>query len=196
MDKTQTLLFFGPSGAGKGTQVDLLMEYLEKNTEQDVIYIEMGALLRAMVKGGGFSANLTNEVISNGKLMPAFLPNYLFTKQLVDNFTGIQHIIADAVVRRVSQAKAFDDAMVFYGREDYAVIAMDVKSETTLERLLARGRNDDTEEKIMRRLDWYKKDVLPALDTLRERGRTIYEIDGDRDVHEIHMDILQKTGLK
>ncbi len=196
MVKPQTVLFFGPSGAGKGTQVQMLMDYLKKNSKQDIIYIEMGGLLRAMVVAGGYSGELTKEVISSGGLMPGFLPNYLMTKQLVDNFTGTQHVIADAVVRRVSQARAFDDAMIFYERKDYAVIAIDVRPETTLKRLLARGRNDDTEEKILRRLEWYKKDVLPALDTLRERGRTIHEIDGDRDVDIIHKEILQKLGLE
>lgn len=196
MTQPQTLLFFGPSGAGKGTQVDLLMDYLKEKSDKEIIYIEMGALLRAMVAAGGYSGELTNDVIANGKLMPGFLPNYLMTKQLVDNFTGKEHVIADAVVRRVSQARAFDDAMVFYGRENYAVIVIEVTPETTVKRLLARGRNDDTEEKILRRLDWYKKDVLPALDTLRERGRSIHMTDGERDVKEIHKDILQRLGLE
>lgn len=196
MNKPQTLLFFGPSGAGKGTQVDLLMEHLKKSSEQEVIYIEMGALLRAMTAEDSKSAELTNEVVSNGGLMPAFLPNYLFTKQLVDNFTGTQHIIADAVVRRVSQAEAFDDAMVFYGREDYAVMYIEISTEEIVKRLLARGRSDDTEEKILRRIDWYKKDVLPALDTLKERGRTVHMIDGERSVEEIHNDILGRLDLK
>ncbi len=195
MSKPQTLLFFGPSGAGKGTQVDLLMDYLKKRSSREIIYMEMGALLRALTAEDSKSAELTKEIISNGRLMPGFLPNYLFTKQLIDNFTGDEHVIADAVVRRVAQAQAYDDAMVFYGREDYAVIYIEISDGEVLKRLLNRARSDDTEEKILRRIDWYKKDVMPALDTLRERGRTVHMIDGERTIEEIHKDILERLHL-
>ncbi|QSH39273.1 nucleoside monophosphate kinase [Candidatus Kaiserbacteria bacterium] len=193
--KAKTVLFFGPSGAGKGTQVELLKEHLAKKSDRKIVYIEMGGLLRAMVARGDLTGKLTHEIISNGKLMPSFMPIYLLTQYLVDNFTGEEHIVADGVTRREGQAKAFDDAMAFYGREDYEVVLMELSPEVALERLLARGRNDDSEEKIQRRIDWYNKDVLPALDVMKERGRTIHRIDGAPEVEEVHKEILKALQL-
>lgn len=190
-----TVLFFGPSGAGKGTQVQMLMDALKKREARDIVYVEMGALLREQVAGGGYSAGLTNQVISTGGLMPAFMPIYLMTKRLVEKFTGTEHIIADAVVRRTSQAEAFDDAMQFYGRTPYHVIVMELSEESTLTRLLARGRNDDTEEGIKNRLAWYKADVLPALEVLKARGAQIHHIDGEPDVDTIHQSVLAALNL-
>jgi len=185
-----TTLFFGPSGAGKGTQVQMLIDALSKRDDRGVVYIEMGALLREQVSQGGYTASLTHEVISTGGLMPGFMPIYLMTKRLVEQFTGTQHIIADAVVRRVSQADAFDEAMRFYGRPEYQVIVIELSEESILKRLLARGRIDDTEERIRRRLAWYRADVLPALDVLKQRGASIHHIDGEPDTATIHKNIL------
>lgn len=191
----KSILFFGPSGAGKGTQVQLLQDFLKGKSEREIVYIEMGGLLRGMIAEGGISADLINDVVANGGLMPSFMPIYLMTQHLVKNFTGSEHIIADGVTRREGQARAFDDAMVFYGREKYEVVAIELSPKVTVERLLARGRNDDTEEKILRRIDWYNKDVVPALNVMEERGRTIHRIDGEKTIEEVHEDILKALNL-
>jgi adenylate kinase len=195
MTQPLSILFTGPSGAGKGTQVQMLIDALNKRDARGVVYIEMGALLREQVAAGGYTAGLTNDIVSNGKLMPAFMPIYLMTRRLVEQFTGEQHIIADAVVRRIPQAEAFDDAMRFYDRPNYHVVAMELSEESIVKRLMARGRNDDNEEKIRRRIAWYKEEVLPALAILESRGATVHHIDGEPDVETIHADILGKLGL-
>lgn len=195
MMEPATVLFFGPSGAGKGTQVQMLMDALKGRDDRGIVYVEMGGLLRAQVSQGGYTADLTNEVISTGGLMPGFMPIYLMTKRLVEQFTGTQHIIADAVVRRASQADAFDEAMRFYGRSQYHVIVIELSEASILTRLLARGRVDDTEERIRRRLAWYQADVLPALEILKERGAIIHRIDGEPDTETIHKNILAALNL-
>lgn len=190
-----TVLFFGPSGAGKGTQIQLLMDALAKRSAAPIVYVEMGALLREQVAGGGHSADITNSIISTGGLMPGFMPIYLMTKRLVEKFTGVEHIIADGVVRRTSQAEAFDEAMHFYGRPSYDVIVLELSEESTLKRLLARGRNDDTEEGIRRRIAWYKSEVEPALSVLAEKGARIHRISGEPAPEEVHQDILAALNL-
>ena len=113
-----TVLFFGPQGAGKGTQVKLLIEALKKDDTVagrlgGVIHIDMGQLLRNMVATGSYSGKLTAEVIENGYLMPDFMPIYLTTDALMKQFTGQEHIIADGLARRPDQTRAWDDAMQF-----------------------------------------------------------------------------------
>lgn len=190
-----TLLFFGSQGAGKGTQVQMLMDYLQKNTSNPIIRIDMGSELRALRDTGSLAGKLTGEVIDNGIRMYDFMPTYLQTKKLVDNFTGEQHIIADGLARGSDQTRAYDDMMTFFKRDNFQIINLVINDDTAVKRLLARGRNDDTEEAIRRRLAWTKTDVMPQIDLLRSRGRVIHEIDGEPDVETIHQNILKALKL-
>jgi adenylate kinase len=190
-----TVLFFGSQGAGKGTQVQMLMDYLEISTQNPIIRIDMGHELRGLRDTGTFAGKLTGEVVDNGLRMPDFMPIYLQTKKLVDSLTGAEHIIADGLARGADQTRGFDDAMKFFHRDNFQVINLVINDDTAVKRLMARGRNDDTEEAIRRRLAWTKTDVLPQLELLKSRGRTIHEIDGEPDTATIHANILAALKL-
>src|SRR3989344_9144647 len=194
MDPT-TVLFFGSQGAGKGTQVQLLIDFLVAKSGHGVIRIDMGQELRNLRDSGTYASKLTGEVIDVGILMPDFMPIYLQTKKVIDTLTGEEHIIADGLARREDQTKAFDDMMKFFKRDDLQVISLVISDDTAVKRLVARGRNDDTEEAIRRRLAWTKTDVLPQLELLKSRGRIIHEIDGEPDVASIHTSILSGLGF-
>jgi adenylate kinase len=193
--KPLTLLFFGSQGAGKGTQVQMLIDYLSKSTQSPVIRIDMGHELRGLRDAGSLAGQLTGEIIDNGIRMPDFMPIYLQTKKLVDNLTGEEHIIADGLARGADQTRGFDDAMTFFKRDNFQIINLVINDDTAVKRLLARGRNDDTEEAIRRRLAWTKTDVMPQIELLKSRGRTVHEIDGEPDVDTIHKNILAVLGL-
>lgn len=190
-----TVLFFGSQGAGKGTQVKLLIDYLKQRSERGVVHIDMGQELRNLRDTGSFAGKLTGEVIDAGGRMPDFMAIYLQTKKLAENLTGEEHIIADGLARGPEQTAAFDDAMGFFKREDFTVISVELSEESAVQRLLARGRNDDTEEAIRKRLAWTKTDVLPQLELLRSRGRRVITIDGEPDIETIHKNILSALGL-
>ena len=190
-----TVLFFGSQGAGKGTQVQMLMDHLQNSTTNPIIRIDMGHELRGLRDTGTFAGKLTGEVVDNGLRMPDFMPIYLQTKKLVDALTGAEHIIADGLARGADQTRGFDDAMKFFHRDKFQVINLVINDDTAVKRLMARGRNDDTEEAIRRRLAWTKTDVLPQLELLKSRGRTIHEIDGEPDTETIHKNILAALKL-
>ena len=99
------------------------------------------------------------------------------------------------LARGADQTRAFDDAMNFFKRDNFQIINLVINDDTAVKRLMARGRNDDTEEAIRRRLAWTKTDVLPQLELLQSRGRTIHEVDGEPDVETIHKNILSALGL-
>ncbi|MBI5470593.1 nucleoside monophosphate kinase [Candidatus Kaiserbacteria bacterium] len=190
-----TVLFFGPQGAGKGTQVKLLIEALKKRSEHDVIHIDMGQLLRNMVATGSYSGKLTAEVIEVGKRMPDFMPTYLTIDALVKNFTGGEHIIADGLARGPDQTRGWDDAMQFYKRADYSIISLELSEAGSIERLVKRGRNDDTEAAIKQRLGWHKAEVEPQLELMASRGRTVHRINGDQSIEAVHADVMKALGL-
>jgi adenylate kinase len=190
-----TLLFFGSQGAGKGTQVQMLIDYLRAKSDRGIIRIDMGAQLRALRDTGSHSGKLTGDIIDQGLRIYDFMAIYLQTKALVDNFTGEEHIIADGLARGADQTRGFDDMMKFYKRDDLQIINLVINDDTAVERLLARGRNDDTEEAIRRRLAWTKSDVMPQLELLQSRGRVVHEIDGEPDVDTIHKNILSALKL-
>lgn len=185
-----TLLFFGAQGSGKGTQVGMLIEYLRTKSTAGIIHLDMGLELRAVVSAGGLTGSLIHTVIGVGGRMPDFMPTYLQTKKIVEQFTGTEHIIADGVARGPDQTRGFDDMMQFYGRSDYQIIQLDVSEETSVKRIMARGRNDDTEEAIRRRLAWTKTDVMPQLEFLRSRGRVIHVVDAELDAETVHQNIV------
>ena len=190
-----TVLFFGPQGAGKGTQVKLLIDVLKERSKRGIVHIDMGQLLRNMIAKGGHTADLTNEIVSVGKRMPDFMPIYLTTDALVAQFTGEEHIIADGLARGPDQTRGWDDAMVFYKRPDFHIIALELSEEESIKRLVKRGRSDDTEEAIKQRLSWHKAEVEPQLEFLKSRGRTIHRIDGSPDIQTVHASILSVLKL-
>jgi adenylate kinase len=190
-----TVLFFGSQGAGKGTQVKMLLDFLKSKSDRGVIHIDMGQELRNMRDAGSYAGVFTGKVIDAGDRMPDFMPIYLQTKKIVDNLTGSEHIIADGLARGPDQTRAFDEMMGFFKRDNFQIIDLVISDEVAVKRLLARGRNDDTEEAIRRRLSWTKTEVFPQLQLLKERGRTIHQIDGEPDVDTIHKNILSALKL-
>jgi adenylate kinase len=200
-----TVLFFGPQGSGKGTQVKLLIEKLgaqmaSAGVEQKIIHIDMGAIFRASIAEGTITSKKTAEIINVGKRMPDFMPVYLSTKVFAEQIlTNTEHLIADGLCRGEDQTRGWDDAMQFYGREKYHVIVLELSPEESVKRLLLRakeqGRVDDTEEGIRSRLGWYKTDVEPQLALMENRGRTIHRINGDQSVEEVQAEILKSLGM-
>lgn len=186
-------IFYGKAGSGKGTQALELKKYLEAQGRK-VLYIETGALLRDfIVSNNSFSAKLTGEVVNNGKLMPSFLPVYLWTDELIKNFDGTQDIIFDGVARRIEEAPIIDSAITFFNIERTIVFNIHISDETAIARLSIRGdRADDASvEKIQKRLDWYQTNVLPVIDYFKFHDRfTFFEIDGEPDVEGVSNQIL------
>jgi adenylate kinase len=194
--KPITVLFFGSQGAGKGTQVKMLMDYLASKSDRPVIHIDMGHELRTLKETGTYAAKLTAQIVDKGHRMPDFMPIFLQTKKLVENLTGEEHILADGLARGHEQTKCYDEMMQFFGRgDDFQIVSIELSEETVMKRLLARGRNDDTEDGIKNRLGWYKTDVLPQLEFFKSRGRKIHIVDGEPDPETIHKNILVALGI-
>ncbi|MGM0482317.1 MAG: adenylate kinase family protein [Patescibacteria group bacterium] len=195
-DNPYTFCFFGRSGAGKGVQSQKIIEHLEnKSSNREVLYIETGRLFRDFIKNNtSFSRDMVKKVMDEGGLLPAFLPVWMWSDFLVKNFSGKEHLVFDGVARRLREAPILEEALAFLKRNRAFVVYIDVSPECAMERLKGRGRNDDTEEKIKERLDWYEENVIPAIDFFRESEHVEFiSIDGDQTPEEVHQSILKST---
>ncbi len=194
-DKAQALLFFGPSGAGKGTQVKLLKKYLSEKSDRKIVQIDMGAKLREVIDEGRYAGRKIDSIISKGEFLPGTVPVYFLYDFLMKHFRPDMHLIADGVVRSAVQAQAFHEAMFFFEHENYKIIFIKLSDESITERLLKRGRVDDTQEGIQKRIELYKEQVYPLLDLFESFGKEIIEINGEPDIEIVHEEIITKLKI-
>lgn len=195
-------IFYGKAGSGKGTQGKLLKEFLESQG-RTVIYIEQGANFRAFAQTTGRIAELTKETLNSGKLMPAFMPIYLWTKALVDQYTGTEDVIFDGVARIAQEASVLDSGIEYLGFSKAVVFHVNISDATAVTRIKSRAelsikaggsaRTDDlSDASIQTRIDAYQKQVLPVIEYFKTNPRyQLVEVDGEVDVPSVFEQIKQ-----
>lgn len=185
-----TIILIGRSGSGKGTQAKLLKEFIESSDTRKVNYIQTGQRFREFTATDTHTAKLAKAVIENGDLMPDFLGVWNWASIFVDSIQGNEHMILDGMPRRLREAHILDSAMEFYSIDMPFVINIEVSKEEAKKRLLLRGRGDDVENDIERRLGWFETDVVPVLDFYeRDRKYNYVVINGEQSVEDIQRDI-------
>jgi len=190
--KPQVFVFIGSSGSGKGTQAKLLKEYLEKKDSRTVLYMETGQAFRDFVEQKkSYTADLLGKAMKTGELVPVFIPVWAWTNFLVESYTGEEHVIFDGLARREIEAPILDSAMKFYGIEHVQVVYIKTSDGWSTERLLGRGRRDDHEKEIKRRLSWFHKNTMRSIEYFREHEHaSFHEINGEQTIEEVHKDVL------
>jgi adenylate kinase family enzyme len=195
--KPCTVVFFGKSGAGKGTQSELLLGHLQKHDPKTkAIFVETGQRFRDFKNGPSYTAARVKEVLAAGKLLPPFIPIWMWTNLLVEEYTGKEHLVFDGVSRQPEEAPVLDSAFEFYGREGTLVILLDVSDAEAKKRLLKRARYDDTEDKINERIGWFGTNVMPAVDYFsKSKNVRFAKINGEGAPEDIHQEIIKALGI-
>lgn len=174
----------------------MLIDFLKEKGRR-VLYVETGREFRSFINEANYTSTLTQKALDRGELLPVWLPVWLWSEKFVRNFDGSQDLVLDGLARRMTEAPVLDSALKFYGREECAVVNINVSRAEAEKRLFARGRPDDTEhEKVQRRLDWYDRDVLDVIEYFKEKkGYTFYDINGEQSVDEVFHEMIQKLGF-
>lgn len=195
--KPQAFIFIGRSGCGKGTQVELFKKNLEEKTRAKTLYVETGAFFREFIKGDGYTGTLTKEVLNTGGLMPESFVIGLWVSYLMKNFTGKENMIFDGAPRKLQEAILLDGTLNFYNIKNYKIIYVNVSRDWATKRLFARGRKDDTEEGINKRMNWFENDVMPCIDYFKQNVNCeVYEINGEQSIEDVHKEIINKVFIQ
>ncbi|MEY2665346.1 MAG: hypothetical protein RLZZ480_451 [Candidatus Parcubacteria bacterium] len=197
MRNALTIIFVGPQGSGKGTQIEKLDKVMvEKDPIRRVVDIQTGRRFRALAaRSETFAEKKVAATLDTGMLQPDFLTHILWGEAMLDQLDPKSHLLIDGFPRTVTQAHVLDDAFTFFERKNIHVINLETPEEVVRARMASRARADDTSESIEERLRWYRDDTLPVLDYYRARPDiTVHDIDGMDTIDGVHEQIL--TALK
>lgn len=194
----QTIIFVGPQGSGKGTQIAKLKYIFEQNDpRRRVVDIQTGRRFRALAaKQETFAEQKIAATLDSGSLQPDFLTAVLWGQAMVDQLDPKSHLLIDGFPRTVAQAEVLENALSFFERGNLSVINLETPEKIVRERMLLRARQDDTPESIEERLRWYREDTLPVIEYYRKRqNTTVYDIDGTQGIEEVHALIITTLAL-
>lgn len=191
-EKPITCIFFGYSGSGKDTQEEQFVEHVRSKEERKVLSCVVGDKLREVKNNDTYTGKLTENVIDNGGLMPEFMPIWAWSNFLMDNFTGEEHLIFNGISRQASEAGTLHGALEFYNCDPVFVVFLNVSKEWAKERLLERGRSDDTEENIKNRFEWFDENTRKAVEYFKNTDYHFLDINGEQSISEVHQEILDK----
>ena len=214
----KTILFHGPSGSGKDTQVDLLVQKYEFES------IGTGEMFRSMYKEGDVESIKAYQYWSKGQFVPNNLV-YSMLNRWIKRFDNSKPWAFVSVVRDAGQIPLFDDLLAKNNRNLDVFVHFLLSEELAIERMSLRKicpncdttyhdkykpekvngycdkcgtklirREDDQPEKIKLRLKEYNKTIAPIVQIYRQRG-VLIEIDASPSIEEIHTQLIKKLGL-
>lgn len=193
-----TIIFIGPQGSGKGTQIERLDATLRaKYPQTRVVDIQTGRRFRALAaKQEGYTEKEVFKTLDTGILQPLFLSVSLWGDAFHHHVSPDCHVLIDGFPRTVHEAKVLESALAFYKRDPLMVINLETPEPVVRARMEGRARPDDTPESIEARLRWYREETLPALAYYRERAHTtVIDCDGTQSIDGVHEEIVKKLGL-
>jgi len=195
--RQHSLIFLGPSGSGKGTQIKLVKEYLrEKTPDIDVAYMYTGDMLREMWSHEKYTNILSKNINLEGGLQPGFIPVMLWSKFFIENLLGNEHIIFDGTPRRINDAELLESAFVFYNRVKPTLVFVDCPLDVVKQRIIERATRpeDRKESTVDSRLQWYVDYVIPTIDFYRNKDMyNFVEINGNQEREKVFAEIKQKV---
>jgi adenylate kinase len=185
-DAIMRIVFIGPPGAGKGTQSALLTELL------DIPHLSTGDMLREAVANQTTVGRLAAEYMNSGRLVPdPFVVQIVGERlQQPDCERGC---LFDGFPRTIGQARSLDEYLEAAGTPLDVVLELRVNEDELINRLLGRGRADDSIDTIRTRFRDYMTMTTPLIDYYRSTG-LLRTIDGLGTTNEVFNAIRDAIG--
>jgi len=163
------LVLFGPPGAGKGTQSELIIKKF------GLVHFSTGDILRAELAANTPLGVEAKKFMEKGALVPDSVVIGMIGNKIEANKTA-KGLIFDGFPRTTAQAEALDKIMKEKGLTVSGMVALEVGHDELVTRLLGRGkisgRADDQDPKVIEnRIAVYNKETAPVKDYYEAQGK-------------------------
>ena len=181
------IILFGPPGAGKGTQAEILIN------KYNIIQISTGDMLREEVRSKTDLGKAAKLIMDKGELVSDEIIMSMIEKRIIkpDCKNGF---ILDGFPRTLQQAIDLDSILDKLNINIDNVIEINVNEDILSKRIIKRAleskttRDDDNSEILKNRIVVYKKDTLPVLEYYKNLNK-LYSVDGMQNVEGVSKDI-------
>ncbi len=163
------IVLLGKQGSGKGTQGVRLARHYRMQ------HLSTGQMFRDSAEVGVRAGLEAKEYMDRGELVPDDLVIAVVEERFGNPGEVQPGFVLDGFPRTRQQALELDRILGEHALD--IVIDLDVPSDVVVERMRSRGREDDTEESIRRRLALYESETQPLVDFYRDRSLLV-TVDG------------------
>ncbi|WP_128896413.1 adenylate kinase [Longirhabdus pacifica] len=208
------IILMGPPGAGKGTQAEYIVQQFQ------IPHISTGDAFRLAMKEKTDLGLKAQEFVNKGLYVPDEITNGI-VKERLQQPDCANGFLLDGFPRTISQADALTAMLDEMDKKLELALNIKVDRALLLARLTGRRickecgatyhvifnppaqegtcdkcagelyqRSDDTEEKVGTRLDEYISKTTPLLQYYQDAG-ILKEVDGERDIDKVKLDIYE-----
>ena len=179
------IVIFGPPGAGKGTQSNLIVKRYKLHQ------LSTGELLRNGIKNKSNLGEKISSIINSGNLVSDDIVGNLIEKH-VSNEKYKNRLIFDGYPRNLNQARNLDKLLNTYDQKIDVALKLSVNLETIKKRILERKnlekRADDNEYIAIKRYETYENNIKPVIN-FYEQSNLLKVINGEASISEISDEI-------
>ena len=179
------IVIFGPPGAGKGTQSNLI----EKKYK--LYQLSTGELLRKEINDNTDLGQNISSIINSGNLVSDKIVGSLIEKFIINDKYN-NRLIFDGYPRNLIQAKYLENILKKHNQKIDIVLKLSVSLEIIKKRILERKslekRADDNIEVAIKRYETYESNIKPVIDFYKH-SNLLKEINGEASISEISTEI-------
>tara|TARA_B100000963_G_C22458274_1_gene594438 strand:+ start:352 stop:924 length:573 start_codon:yes stop_codon:yes gene_type:complete len=179
------IVIFGPPGAGKGTQSNIIVEKF------NLYQLSTGEILRREIQNKTKLGQEISSIIKDGNLVSDKIVGDLIEEYL-SNKIYKNRLIFDGYPRNLTQAKNLDSLLNKYDQKIDIVLKLTVSLETIKKRISERknleNRMDDDEQIAIKRFTNYENNIKPVVDFYKQ-SNLLKVVNGEASISAISGEI-------